>query len=139
VQQGQQFDSNQKFRFFGWNAIPTIYWDQDSDERSHQRVRTIVRSSSTSAVAQSARDAQEKLFKTAVPLDLAVRNCLAIFLHDRYPKTAHPTYDHLRKVPAISELPYISLGGDADRISMALRSERSQSWLLTTISGKSLA
>ena len=36
------------------------------------------------------RDVQEKLFETAVPLDEAVRNRLAIFLHDRHPKTAHP-------------------------------------------------
>jgi hypothetical protein len=36
------------------------------------------------------RDVQELLFETAVPLDLAVRNRLAIFLHDRHPKTAHP-------------------------------------------------
>jgi hypothetical protein len=36
------------------------------------------------------RDVQEKLFETAVPVDEAVRNRLAIFLHDRHPKTAHP-------------------------------------------------
>jgi hypothetical protein len=36
------------------------------------------------------RDVQEKLFETAVPLDPAVRNRLAIFLHDHHPKTAHP-------------------------------------------------
>jgi hypothetical protein len=36
------------------------------------------------------RDIQEKLFETAVPLDQAARNRLAIFLHDRHPKTAHP-------------------------------------------------
>ena len=36
------------------------------------------------------RDIQEKLFETAVPLDPVVRNRLAIFLHDRHPKTAHP-------------------------------------------------
>jgi hypothetical protein len=36
------------------------------------------------------RDVQEKLFETAVPLDPAVRNRLAIFLHDRHPSTAHP-------------------------------------------------
>jgi hypothetical protein len=36
------------------------------------------------------RDVQEKLFETAVPLDPVVRNRLAIFLHDRHPKTAHP-------------------------------------------------
>ena len=36
------------------------------------------------------RDVQEKLFATAVPLDPAIRNRLAIFLHDRHPKTAHP-------------------------------------------------
>jgi hypothetical protein len=36
------------------------------------------------------RDVQEKLFETAVPEDPAVRNRLAIFLHDHHPKTAHP-------------------------------------------------
>ena len=36
------------------------------------------------------RDAQELLFETAVPLDPSVRNRLAIFLHDRHPRTAHP-------------------------------------------------
>jgi hypothetical protein len=36
------------------------------------------------------RDVQEKLFETAVPLDPAIRNRMAIFLHDRHPKTAHP-------------------------------------------------
>jgi hypothetical protein len=36
------------------------------------------------------RDVQEKLFETAVPLDPAIRNRLAIFLHNRHPKTAHP-------------------------------------------------
>ena len=36
------------------------------------------------------REVQERLFETAVPLDLAIRNRMAIFLHDRHPKTAHP-------------------------------------------------
>jgi hypothetical protein len=36
------------------------------------------------------RDVQESLFETAVPLDAAVRNRLAVFLHDHHPKTAHP-------------------------------------------------
>jgi hypothetical protein len=36
------------------------------------------------------REVQEKLFETAVPLDPAIRNRMAIFLHDRHPKTAHP-------------------------------------------------
>ena len=36
------------------------------------------------------RNVQEKLFETAVPLDPAIRNRLAMFLHDRHPKTAHP-------------------------------------------------
>jgi hypothetical protein len=36
------------------------------------------------------RDVQEQLFETAVPLDPSVRNRLAVFLHDRHPKTAHP-------------------------------------------------
>jgi hypothetical protein len=36
------------------------------------------------------RDVQELLFETAVPLDPAVRNRLAVFLHDHHPRTAHP-------------------------------------------------
>jgi hypothetical protein len=36
------------------------------------------------------RDTQEKLFEAAVPLDAALRNRLAIFLHDVHPRTAHP-------------------------------------------------
>jgi hypothetical protein len=36
------------------------------------------------------REVQEKLFETAVPLDPVIRNRLAIFLHDRHLRTAHP-------------------------------------------------
>jgi hypothetical protein len=36
------------------------------------------------------RDVQEGLFEAAVPLDLALRNRMAIFLHDLHPRTAHP-------------------------------------------------
>ena len=36
------------------------------------------------------REVQERLFETAVPLDPVIRNLLAVFLHDRHPKTAHP-------------------------------------------------
>jgi hypothetical protein len=36
------------------------------------------------------REVQEKLFETAVPLDPLIRNRLAIFLHNRHPRTAHP-------------------------------------------------
>ena len=36
------------------------------------------------------RDVQERLFETAVPADDVVRNNLAVFLHERHPRTAHP-------------------------------------------------
>ena len=36
------------------------------------------------------RDVQEILFETAVPTDPTIRNRLAVFLHDRHPRTAHP-------------------------------------------------
>jgi hypothetical protein len=36
------------------------------------------------------RDVQELLFETAVPIDLAIRTNLAVFLHERHPRTAHP-------------------------------------------------
>jgi hypothetical protein len=36
------------------------------------------------------RDVQELVFETAVPTDPAIRNRLAVFLHDRHPRTAHP-------------------------------------------------
>jgi hypothetical protein len=38
------------------------------------------------------RDVQEKLFETAVPIDAALRNRMAIFLHDLHPRTAHPPW-----------------------------------------------
>ena len=36
------------------------------------------------------RDIQERLFETAVPGDEQVRHNLAVFLHERHPRTAHP-------------------------------------------------
>jgi len=36
------------------------------------------------------RDVQELLFEAAVPNDFVIRNSLAVFLHDRHPRTAHP-------------------------------------------------
>lgn len=36
------------------------------------------------------RDIQEKLFETAAPSDEQVRYDLAVFLHERHPRTAHP-------------------------------------------------
>ena len=36
------------------------------------------------------RETQEKLFEAAVPIDPVLRNKLAIFLHERHPRTAHP-------------------------------------------------
>ena len=36
------------------------------------------------------RDVQERLFEHAAPDDAALRHDLAVFLHDRHPRTAHP-------------------------------------------------
>lgn len=36
------------------------------------------------------RETQEKLFEAAVPIDTILRNKLAVFLHERHPRTAHP-------------------------------------------------
>jgi hypothetical protein len=36
------------------------------------------------------RDVQESLFEHAVPDDAAMRHSLAVFLHGRHPRTAHP-------------------------------------------------
>jgi hypothetical protein len=36
------------------------------------------------------RAVQEQLFETAVPAGEVVRNNLAVFLHERHPRTAHP-------------------------------------------------
>jgi hypothetical protein len=36
------------------------------------------------------RDVRELLFEAAVPTDPAIRNGLAIFLHEHHPRTAHP-------------------------------------------------
>lgn len=37
------------------------------------------------------RDAQEQLFAAAVD-DAVIGNSLAVFLHDRHPRTAHPPH-----------------------------------------------
>jgi hypothetical protein len=37
------------------------------------------------------RDAQEQLFAAAVD-DAVISNSLAVFLHDRHPRTAHPPH-----------------------------------------------
>jgi len=36
------------------------------------------------------RAVQEQLFECAVPVDEGIRNNLAVFLHQRHPRTAHP-------------------------------------------------
>jgi hypothetical protein len=36
------------------------------------------------------RDIQERLFETAAPGDARQRHDLAVFLHNRHPRTAHP-------------------------------------------------
>ena len=36
------------------------------------------------------RDVQERLFELSVPQDAVARLKLAIYLHDRHPRTAHP-------------------------------------------------
>lgn len=36
------------------------------------------------------RDIQERLFEVAVSADDALRDHLALFLHEHYPRTAHP-------------------------------------------------
>ncbi len=36
------------------------------------------------------RDIQEALFEAAAPNDERVRHDLAVFLHERHPRTAHP-------------------------------------------------
>lgn len=37
------------------------------------------------------RDVQQTLFETAVAGEIILRNHLASYLHDRHPKTAHPS------------------------------------------------
>jgi hypothetical protein len=36
------------------------------------------------------RTVQERLFEAAAPADDVSRNSLAVFLHERHPRTAHP-------------------------------------------------
>jgi hypothetical protein len=45
------------------------------------------------------RDAQEQLFAAAVN-DAVIGNSLAIFLHDRHPRTAHPPHPARAARPA---------------------------------------
>ena len=36
------------------------------------------------------REVQERLFEAAAPADDVARNSLAVFLHERHPRTQHP-------------------------------------------------
>jgi hypothetical protein len=36
------------------------------------------------------RETQENLFEAAVPIDIVLRNKLAVFLHERHPRTVYP-------------------------------------------------
>ena len=51
------------------------------------------------------REVQEKLFETAATLDPVIRTRLAIFLHDRHPRTAHPPTVVHPPVPTKTEKP----------------------------------
>jgi hypothetical protein len=69
------------------------------------------------------RDVQEKLFETAVPLDPVVRNRLAIFLHDRHPKTAHWAFspDH-QFFPGLLAGPFLLFPIEQSRVLAWIRS-----------------
>jgi hypothetical protein len=55
----------------------------------HDRFALLLGHAALSVWPDLARDAQERLFAAAVN-DGIIANSLAVFLHDRHPKTAHP-------------------------------------------------
>ncbi len=55
----------------------------------HDRFALLLGHAALSVWADLPRDAQEQLFAAAVD-DGIIANSLAVFLHDRHPKTAHP-------------------------------------------------
>lgn len=67
----------------------SVLREKEKDDRNCPGIRTAARSA-LRLWPELPREVQEKLFETAVPLDPAIRNRMAIFLHDRHPKTAHP-------------------------------------------------
>ena len=87
-------DTVQKLRLYRWwhkrarvllDRIPSVL---DEERKMSGTVREFERLLGNAALRlwpDLPRDVQEKLFETAVPLDPAIRNRLAIFLHERWP------------------------------------------------------
>lgn len=60
------------------------------------RFSTLLGDAALKLWADLPRDIQERLFETAAPLETDMRNRLAIYLHERHPRTAHPLKPSLR-------------------------------------------
>jgi hypothetical protein len=89
------------------NAQPVAYDDGTSDLRyqrseettasqapspaptEHERFALLLGHAALNVWADLPREAQERLFAAAVD-DGIIANSLAVFLHDRHPKTSHP-------------------------------------------------
>ena len=57
---------------------------------SHEQFSRLLGQAALALWPDLPRPVQERLFETAVPTDDIVRNSLAVFLHERHPRTAHP-------------------------------------------------
>lgn len=57
---------------------------------SHEQFSRLLGQAALALWPDLPRLVQERLFETAVPTDDVVRNSLAVFLHERHPRTAHP-------------------------------------------------
>ena len=57
---------------------------------SHEQFSRLLGQAALALRPDLPRLVQERLFETAVPTDDVVRNSLAVFLHERHSRTAHP-------------------------------------------------
>lgn len=68
---------------------PDAPFSQASQLSEEDRFASLLGHAALKVWSDLPRDAQERLFAAAVD-DRVIANSLAVFLHDRHPKTAHP-------------------------------------------------
>ena len=59
-------------------------------DESHEEFSRLLGQAALALWPDLPRAVQEQLFECAAPADDVIRNNLAVFLHDRHPRTAHP-------------------------------------------------
>jgi hypothetical protein len=78
------FESN-----FGSPEGPATYLVNESDERFTR----LLGEAALTLWPSLPREVQEQMFRTAALADDVARNSLAVFLHERHPRTTHPSIE----------------------------------------------